>query len=90
MDINRNPYEIAKFAENVMTYQEEMRAACRKMQGDMDNATGTMQDDTGLAALSRLSEQIEAIEAIFPGTDSLQRKLKKVAALGDSYLNVKY
>lgn len=89
-DIIRNPYEIDKFADSVEDYEQKMKTICNKMQGDLDNATGAMLDETGLAALTKLSDIVEDILAALPNADALQHKLRKVSKYGKEYLDVKY
>lgn len=85
-DIIRNPHEIQEFLDSVVEYEQQIKTICSRIHRGLDNATGAMLDETGLAALTTLSDLVYEILTALPNADTLQLKLRKVPKYGKKYL----
>ena len=78
--INRNPYEMKKFAEELEEYCKAMEKVCRKLDESLKDAQTGMKDDFSRKALSRTQNLSEELLAGIPKLKEIQNRLNKSAA----------
>ena len=88
--IIRSPEEMENFSKQVEAYQENMHQCCTQVRQSLDAATAFMADDTGLKALEKLSDMVDALLSGLPETEQLVLKLRKSKGFLDQAQSIRF
>ena len=79
--INVDPYERLKFAEKLITFEEDMKIAVQSIKSRLDTASGVLQDPGSQFFISEGNNLVESLEKLLSGSLSESGAEQKGKAL---------
>ena len=77
MDFIRSDKEIARFADSVEIYINQMKTNCSSLEGNLDILCSNVKDEKGIVAAKELQAMIDLIKEDLPAANELVLVLRK-------------